>query len=198
MKRFLFLIAGTMFFLVGCKDDMEEPEANLPLLLAENQPKVFADEKSETIKVNLINSDGVRIGIATLEEKSDGVHITVDAHHLPPGLHGFHIHERGLCAHPSFESAGAHFNPTNKFHGFDHPQGPHAGDLKNLEVKEDGTVKQTFVNDLVTLEPNKPNSLIRPEGTSLVIHENEDDYISQPAGNSGDRIVCGVISPKTK
>src|SRR5699024_6073630 len=127
-----------------------------------------------------------------------GVHIALDAHHLKPGVHGYHIHEHGLCEPPTFESAGGHFNPTNKQHGFDHPEGPHAGDMENIEVKEDGTVKVTVVNKDVTLKKNEANSLFQKEGTSLMIHAKPDDYVSQPAGDAGDRIVCGVISQPEK
>src|SRR5699024_2015253 len=154
--------------------------------------EVHAEMKE--LEVELINTDGVGVGLATLKEKGDGVHIEVDAHHLEPGLHGFHIHERGLCEAPTFESAGGHFNPTNKKHGFDNPEGPHAGDIVNIEVKEDGTVKANFVNDMVTLKEGVANSLLGKEGSSLMIHADPDDYVSQPAGNAGDRIVCGVIS----
>lgn len=198
MKRFIFLTVASVLLLVGCTDNIEEPEVNLPLIQTENQQPILADEKPQTIEVELINTDGVGVGVATIVEEVDGVHITVDAHHLSPGVHGIHIHERGLCEPSTFESAGGHFNPTDKAHGFYHSEGPHAGDLQNLEVNEDGTVKQTFINHQVTLKPNESNSLIRKEGTTLIIHEDEDDYITQPAGNSGDRIVCGVISPAKK
>src|SRR5699024_2249947 len=104
-------------------------------------------------------------------------------------------HEKGSCEAPTFESAGGHFNPDDKKHGFDHPDGPHAGDIEKLEVMEDGTVDATFLNDRVTLEKDQANSLFYEEATALVIHAEPDDYYSQPAGDSGNRIACGVISP---
>ncbi len=150
-------------------------------------------EKIPVIHVTLKNPEDVAIGNATLTEKDGGVEIKVEAANLSPGLHGFHIHENGVCEPPDFESAGGHFNPTDKEHGFKDKHGPHAGDLKNLKVEKDGTVKQTFFDDRVTLKKGEPNSLL--QGTSLIIHQDKDDYISQPSGNSGKRIACGVISP---
>src|SRR5690625_4238484 len=164
---------------VGCQNKPKEPH-----MTTEYEPveEVSSEGKAE-MEVSLMDREGIQVGIATLSEGKEGVNIHVEAHHLQPGVHGIHIHENGLCQAPTFESSGSHFNPTNKKHGFDNPDGPHAGDLENLEVKEDGTVEQTFLNDRVTLEKGKPNSLLRKEGTSLIIHEKPDDYISQPAGD---------------
>lgn len=194
MKKLVYLIILTSVFLVGCQDKIKEPEAEMK----EGNSTEFQEQEvhgaMEELEVELINTDGVGVGVATLIEKDDGVHIEVDAHHLEAGLHGFHIHERGLCEAPTFESAGGHFNPTNKKHGFDNPDGPHAGDMVNIEVKEDGTVKTNLVNDMVTLKEGEVHSLIGKEGSSLMLHADPDDYVSQPAGNAGDRIICGVIS----
>ncbi|MDY0404436.1 superoxide dismutase family protein [Virgibacillus sp. 179-BFC.A HS] len=119
--------------------------------------------------------------------------MTVDATNLPPGLHGFHVHEKGLCEGPSFQSAGGHFNPTSAKHGFDHVDGPHDGDIPNLEVKADGTAHATFINDKLTLEKGKENSLLKEDGTAFIVHAKPDDYYSQPAGDAGERIACGEI-----
>jgi Cu-Zn family superoxide dismutase len=143
--------------------------------------------------VELIGQNGQSIGHAELTQMSRGVHIRVEASNLVPGKHGFHIHETGGCEPPDFKSAGAHFNPMNKQHGFDNPNGPHAGDLPNLSVGTDGTVTAEMVARNVTLEEGRPNSLLRPGGTSLVIHASADDYKTDPAGNSGDRVACGKI-----
>lgn len=143
--------------------------------------------------VELIGTDGQKTGQAELTQMSKGVHIKVEAFNLSPGKHGFHIHESGTCEPPDFSSAGAHFNPMNKQHGFNNPKGTHAGDLPNLTVQEDGTVKAEMVAKKVTLEEGQQNSLLRPGGTSLVIHAREDDYKTDPAGNSGDRVACGRI-----
>src|SRR5690606_30992804 len=108
--------------------------------------EVDKEEKGagEPLEVELIDQEGIQVGTALLTEEADGVHIKVDAHHLPEGLHGFHIHEKGICETHDFESAGGHFNPDKKNHGFDDQNGPHAGDMVNLEVHADGTVEQIF------------------------------------------------------
>lgn len=143
--------------------------------------------------VELIGTNGEKTGQAELTQMSRGVHIKVEAYNLVPGKHGFHIHENGACEAPDFKSAGAHFNPMNKQHGFDNPKGTHSGDLPNLSVNTDGTVKAEMVAKNVTLEEGQQNSLIRPGGTSLVIHAAADDYKTDPAGNSGARVACGRI-----
>ncbi|SFK85524.1 superoxide dismutase, Cu-Zn family [Salinicoccus halodurans] len=112
---------------------------------------------------------------------------------MAPGDHGFHIHETGSCEQPDFESAGGHYNPTDANHGMDDPEGPHAGDMKNIEVSEDGTVNTEVTADMVTLEEGQDNTLFTEDGTALVIHSGADDYEMQPSGDAGDRIACGVI-----
>ncbi|WP_042144112.1 superoxide dismutase family protein [Paucisalibacillus sp. EB02] len=151
-------------------------------------------ESGKSLLVTMVNTNGETIGEARLEQKPDGVSINLDASKLPQGTHGFHIHENGSCEAPSFESAGAHFNPTNAKHGFDHPQGPHAGDLPNINTTNYGFVSTTVLANMVTLEKGKKNSLLKEGGTALVIHSKADDYKSQPAGNAGERIACGVIA----
>jgi superoxide dismutase, Cu-Zn family len=141
---------------------------------------------------DLINGQGQKIGTATFAQTSAGVQINVNVSQLPPGTHGIHVHNVGKCEPPNFASAEGHFNPDMKKHGKDNPQGPHAGDLANLEVGADGTAKGTFVQSTVTLGDG-PNSLFHEGGTALVIHEKADDYKTDPAGNSGARVACGVI-----
>lgn len=152
-----------------------------------------AEQTTDIMMVELKNGEDKKVGTAELKQEAEGVVIKLEASDLPPGTHGFHIHEAGKCEAPTFESAGGHFNPTNANHGFDDEKGPHAGDLPNLEVGEDGTVDIEVVAENVTLLADEPNSLLGPEGTALVIHAEADDGKSQPAGNAGDRIVCGVI-----
>jgi Cu-Zn family superoxide dismutase len=143
-------------------------------------------------RADILDTQGNKIGVAELRASGNGVRIEVNVSQLPPGTHGIHIHSVGKCEGPAFTSAGPHLNPTSKKHGKDNPEGPHAGDLPNLEVKADGVGKASFLDENVTLG-NGPNSLFREGGTSLVIHANADDYKTDPAGNSGPRIACGVI-----
>lgn len=160
---------------------------------AEETTVMGKESEGKIIEVDLKSSEGERVGVAELKQQKDGVNIHIEVWNLPEGSHGFHIHEKGTCEEPDFESAGGHFNPTNAKHGFDHPEGPHAGDLPNLVIDGEGGAQATFLAKMVTLEKGKENSLLREGGTSLIIHANPDDYISQPAGNAGDRIACGVI-----
>jgi len=146
-----------------------------------------------TAKAVLVNNQGQKVGEATLTETPQGVKISLKVENLPPGVHACHLHEKGVCAAPDFQSAGGHFNPLGKHHGLKSPQGPHAGDLPNLTVGADGKGALETVAALVTLKPGK-NSLFQEGGTSLVLHANPDDDLTDPAGNAGARIACGPIT----
>jgi Cu-Zn family superoxide dismutase len=145
-------------------------------------------------KVELKNAQGESIGTATLEAMPDGVKVVLQAAKLAPGQHGLHIHAVGKCTPPDFTSAASHFNPEGKHHGLENPAGPHAGDLPDLVVGPDGTATAEILATHVSLESTGANSLFQPEGTALVIHANPDDQKTDPAGNAGARIACGVIT----
>jgi Cu-Zn family superoxide dismutase len=145
-----------------------------------------------TAQAELKDREGNHLGTVRLAETPAGVLIRVEAQGLEPGPLGFHVHEHGACEPPAFESAGDHFNPAGKQHGFKHPEGPHAGDLVNLIVAEDGTVRVEFLAENLTLTEGA-NALLREGGTALVIHEGPDDYRTDPSGSAGGRLACGVI-----
>lgn len=151
-------------------------------------------DDQDTIQVDLENSDEESVGTATLEEKSKGVNVTFEGKNLPKGIHAFHIHEKSACEAPDFESAEGHYNPEDTDHGFDTEDGPHAGDMPNIAVDDDGEVTQSFLVKDVTLDENGDHSLVAGDGTSLIIHEGADDDESQPSGDAGDRLACGTIS----
>ncbi|MBB6675110.1 superoxide dismutase family protein [Cohnella nanjingensis] len=150
-------------------------------------------ETSPVVNVKIVNAKGEEIGQARITQLPGAVRIHLEAKNLPPGAHGIHFHETGSCEPPDFKSAGAHLNPENKQHGFHNPKGFHAGDLPNIQVAADGTVNADVESKHVTLAKGTANSLLKPGGTALVIHDKADDYVTDPTGNSGDRIACGRI-----
>jgi superoxide dismutase, Cu-Zn family len=140
----------------------------------------------------LIGMDGQPAGVVLFHQTPAGVQIDINASHLPPGVHGIHIHAVGKCEAPGFKTAGAHFDVGGHAHGRLDPHGPHTGDMANQTAGKLGFLRATVIDPSVTLGPG-PTSLFDADGSSIVIHAGSDDYKSQPAGNSGDRIACGVI-----
>ncbi len=147
----------------------------------------------KTAKADLTNAQGLKVGTAELAEGEEGVKIVVAVMGLSPGPHGFHIHDVGKCDPPDFKTAGGHFNPFGKKHGLKNPEGPHAGDMQNLAAGSDGNGRAEVVDKQATLGEGT-NSLFHQGGTAIVIHANPDDEMTDPAGNAGARIACGVIT----
>jgi Cu-Zn family superoxide dismutase len=140
----------------------------------------------------LRDSSGRVVGSAVFLQESDGVRILLDLKGVASGIKGVHIHAVGRCDGPDFESAGAHFNPKKTEHGTENPRGPHAGDLPNITVDDKGLGHLEFTATLVNVKTG-PASLLDGQRTALVLHEGPDDQRTDPAGNSGRRIACGVI-----
>jgi superoxide dismutase, Cu-Zn family len=146
---------------------------------------------------DLKNAAGQSVGRAVFTPSGAGVQIVVDVQGLPPGPKGLHIHETGTCTGPAFASAGGHFNPDGRQHGSDNAGGPHAGDLPNLVVAADGSGRLALTTDRVSLVPGGRTSLFDADGSALVVHAGPDDLKTDPTGNSGGRIACGVITATT-
>ena len=157
--------------------------------LALGSPAIAADSATACLK----DASGKEVGKATLTNTPSGVLIGLDLTAAPAGEHAFHIHAVGKCEPPDFKSAGPHFNPETTKHGLMNPEGPHAGDMPNLHVPADGKLSIEVLNPAVSLSGE--SALLDEDGASLVIHAGADDYKTDPAGNAGDRIACGVITP---
>ncbi len=154
----------------------------------------LAHSAPASARADIVNEHGVKIGTAQFAPSALGIRVAVKVSHLTPGEHGIHIHTVGKCEPPAFTSAGGHFNPTSAHHGVNNSQTPHPhlGDMPNLTADKKGNAKANFLLTGVTLEDGT-GSLFHSGGTSIVIHAKADDLISDPSGNSGDRIACGVI-----
>jgi superoxide dismutase, Cu-Zn family len=145
--------------------------------------------------VTLKDTKGATVGEALLTDTPHGVLVRATFNDLPPGDHAFHIHEHGRCEAP-FESAGGHFNPKGAHHGYLNPKGTHAGDMPNVAIQKDGKATVEVLAPGVTLAKGKAGSLLDGDGAALVVHAGPDDYKSDPAGNAGDRLACGVIDAR--
>ena len=149
--------------------------------------------KGKLVSVKIKDAQGTDLGVVTIKPVGKGVSLKLDLHGLPPGLHAIHFHEKAKCEAPDFKSAGAHFNPEGKHHGLENPEGAHAGDMLNFTADQDGKARATIVNKSVDLGDSE-HSLYSNGGTALVIHASPDDMKSDPAGNAGARIACGIVA----
>jgi superoxide dismutase, Cu-Zn family len=167
------------------------------LLLLTGSLAYAADGGSwKSAEAEIKDSRGQTVGSAVFTPTPQGVAVVVDVSKLAPGKHGIHVHAAGICEPPDFKTAGGHFNPHAKKHGLKSPEGAHSGDLPNLEVGPNEKGKLTATLSNATLGVGDTASLLGPNGSSIVIHAKADDEMTDPSGNSGDRIACGVIIGK--
>ncbi|MBN8806946.1 MAG: superoxide dismutase family protein [Sphingomonas sp.] len=158
---------------------------------SDKEPRVGAPIAGGRVATAMLRTaDGRDVGRATVREVAGGLRVTIDARYMPPGTHGAHLHTVGRCDGPDFASAGAHWNPTGMKHGTMNPQGPHDGDLPNLIVGADGRGTLGVNIAGATLD-----GLLDADGAAMVIHAAPDDLMTDPSGNSGARIACGVLMP---
>lgn len=152
---------------------------------------VGAAPARDTARAELHDANGRSVGTATLTQTPHGVLVVAQLSNVPPGTHAFHIHAVGQCV-PPFTSAGPHFNPANRQHGIENPEGMHGGDLPNVVIPESGSSRVDIFAKDVTLTQGA-NAILDSDGAALVLHATADDYKSDPAGNAGARIACGVV-----
>ena len=196
MTRFPLFVASfaAALTLAACQSEAPSPapDASNGDLAANNSVPVN-DVTAAPSQFAINGGDGRPLGSVTLTEDAAGVTLAVVATGMPAGIHGIHLHEKGLCEGPRFESAGKHWNPTAKSHGRDNPAGAHLGDLVNLTVAADGSARTNFPIAGVGVASGA-TMLADADGTALVVHAKADDYKTDPSGDSGDRIACAVVS----
>ena len=152
---------------------------------------MYGSSAIERADVPMRDAAGRELGTLTLAPHMGGLMLTGRVQGLPPGTHGIHLHAAGRCE-PPFESAGAHWNPTDRRHGTQNPAGPHLGDMPNVVVASDGSATVNVMTAGGTLGGD--DALMDGDGASVVIHAGADDYRTDPSGNSGARIACGVVT----
>jgi Cu-Zn family superoxide dismutase len=155
-------------------------------------PSPQEDAGASAASAVLNSPDGEQVGQAKLTQTPNGVLLHVDLRDLPAGSHGFHIHEIGACE-PTFEAAGGHYAPGKHAHGYLNDDGHHAGDMPNIFVPESGALTFEVINRNISLNSDVQGTVFDSNGSAIVIHTNPDDYKSQPSGDAGERIACGII-----
>jgi Cu-Zn family superoxide dismutase len=153
---------------------------------------VSVSAQAQTAKASLKDGSGKDVGQVQLLQTPHGVLLKLSVKGVPPGEHAFHVHAVGKCE-PPFTSAGGHFNPASHKHGMAAADGLHAGDMPNLFIPANGELVVQVANPMISLVKGQPNSVFDTDGSAIIIHAGADDYKTDPTGNAGDRIACGVI-----
>ena len=195
--RLAIVATASALSLAACSREADAPAANevaADTAAADNGVAAGNDMAIAAQKFSFAGGDGKALGSVSVSEGAGGLAMTIEATGMPAGTHGLHLHEKGLCDGPKFESAGAHLNPAAKKHGRDNPQGAHLGDLANIEIGADGSGTSTLGAPGVMMASGA-NILADADGTALVVHAKADDYKTDPSGDSGDRIACAVLAP---
>ncbi|QGP78108.1 superoxide dismutase family protein [Sphingobium sp. CAP-1] len=167
--------------------------AAVPLALMMGGCATTSGVAAPTASAKLTAGDGGARGTATVTQVTDGLHVLVKAQGLTPGIHAVHIHTTGQCVGPDFASAGGHWNPTARKHGKDNPAGQHMGDMPNMTVAADGTGAIEYHVPGGTISEGA-TPLLDTDGAAIVIHAQADDNMTDPAGNAGGRVACGVLA----
>ncbi len=182
-------LAASLALLSACSSEPANDTVTADNMLDNMLAEMPAEGGASTITAQIRTADGTQVGTASAVEADGTIQVTVNGTGMPPGERGFHIHQVGACDGPDFQTAGGHWNPTNAQHGTDNPNGPHAGDMPNLNVGADGTATATF-----SLPAGSFAGLMDGDGSSIVVHEGPDDMRTDPSGDSGGRIACGVFA----
>lgn len=184
MRSAGFLAMASLIVLAACQDQDTTTE-----VVQDEPPAVVETEAAQVATATLLTAEGEPAGTVTATASPAGLVISLDAVGISPGQHGVHVHTTGSCEGPTFQSAGGHWNPTDRMHGLDSEQGAHAGDMPNLIVDADGTGALEY-----TLGGGTFAELLDADGAAFIIHAEADDQMTDPSGESGDRIACGVFS----
>lgn len=193
MTRLAFVAVGAFVLaLTGCNQAGTGDDTAGTADGAGNVAANMAQSASTGATARLQDANGQQKGVATATQAGDAVRMRLAVGGLAPGAYAAHIHTTGACEPPKFESAGPHWNPTNAQHGTENPAGAHKGDLPNITIGADGVAQVDFTVPAATLRGGA-NALLDADGAAVMIHAKADDYRTDPSGNAGDRIACGVL-----
>lgn len=187
--RLTFIAASlATIALAACgSPDTAEGDAATDEVAMDSDPVMAGGGESAT--ATLMTADGTEVGTVTATGSAGGITVNVEAMNMEPGLHGVHIHETGSCS-PDFAAAGGHWNPDSSTHGLEGDEGQHAGDMPNLDVGADGTGTLQYMLSINAMW----DGLMDADGSAFIVHAGEDDQMTDPSGDSGDRVACGVFA----